>query len=81
MYPNILISILILLVAFQVIGGMLSTPKLIKAASVGIVLLVAAALIIWLLMGLSPIPPWISKFVVKIYRQAAAAAASLDKAK
>jgi predicted tellurium resistance membrane protein TerC len=81
MYPNILISILILLVAFQVIGGMLSTPKLIKAASVGIVLLVAVALIIWLLMGLSPIPPWIAKFVVKIYREASAAASSLDKAK
>ena len=81
MYPNVLISILIMLVAFQVIGGMLSTPKLIKAASVGIVLLIAAALIIWLLMGLSPIPPWISKFFVKIYRQAAGVAASLDKAK
>ena len=81
MYPNILLSILILLIAFQVIGGMLSTPKLIKAASVGVVLLVASALIIWLLMGLSPIPPWVSKFFVKIYREAAGAAASFGKAK
>jgi len=80
MYPNILISILILLVAVQVIGGMLSTPKLIKAAGVGMVLLVAAALIVWLMMGLSPIPPWIAKFFVKIYREAAGAAATLGKA-
>jgi predicted tellurium resistance membrane protein TerC len=80
MYPNMLLSILILLIALQVIGGMLSTPKLIKAASVGMVLLVAAALIVWLLMGLSPIPPWVAKFFVRIYREAAGAASSLRKA-
>jgi len=65
MYPNILLSVLILVLALQVIGGMLGNQKLIKAAGVGAVLLVAAALILWLLLGLNPIPEWFIKLFSK----------------
>ena len=78
MYPNILISILILLVAFEIIGGIMGSARLAKAAGVGMVLLVAAALIVWLLMGLSPIPAWLAKFVVKIIRTAEATKLRLE---
>lgn len=66
MYPNILLSILILLVAFEIIGAMLRSDKMIRAAGVGMVLLVAAVLILWLLMGFSPIPPWFTKLIGRI---------------
>ncbi len=66
MYPNILVSILILLVALEVIGHMLQRAWLVKAAGVGMVLLVAAALIIWLLLGMSPIPAWFTKLVERM---------------
>jgi len=65
MYPNILVSILILLVALEVIGQMLQRAWLVKAAGVGMVLLVAAALILWLLLGMSPIPAWFTKLVAR----------------
>ena len=39
---------------------------LVKAAGVGMVLLVAAALIIWLLLGMSPIPAWFTKLVERM---------------
>jgi predicted tellurium resistance membrane protein TerC len=77
MYPNVLISILILLMAVEVIGGMLNNHKLIKAAGVGVVLLVAGALIIWVMMGLSPVPVWAVKFVTKIVRSVAASVAAI----
>ena len=67
MYPNILLSVFIALVAFMFIGGMLNSPRLVKAAGVLMVAGVATALILWLLMGLSPIPPWFSKWVVRLF--------------
>ncbi len=66
MYPNILVSILILLIALEIIGGMLPSRKLAKAAAVCMVLLVAAALILWLLAGLYPVPAWVTKFLSKV---------------
>jgi hypothetical protein len=66
MYPNILLSIFIALIAFLIIGGMLNSPKLVKAAGVLIVAEVAVALILWLLMGFSPLPPWFAKWVARL---------------
>jgi len=68
MYPNILVSIFILLMAVEIIGHMLRREWLVKTAAVGMVLLVAAALIVWLLLGLSPVPVWFTKFVSRILR-------------
>ncbi len=65
MYPNILLSIFIALIAFVVIGAILSRPGLIKAAGVLMVATVATALILWILMGLAPVPPWLTKAVVR----------------
>jgi hypothetical protein len=70
MYPNILLSILIMLVAFEIIGGMVGSQRLMKTSGVCMVLLVATALIVWLLMGLSPIPAWLTNFVKKIVSMA-----------
>ena len=66
MDPNILLSVFIALVAFMIIGGILNSPRLVKAAGVLMVAGVATALILWLLMGLSPIPPWFSRWVVRL---------------
>jgi len=63
MYPNILLSVLIALIALTVIGGILNTPRLAKAAGVLLVAEAAVALILWLLMGLSPVPPWFLRWV------------------
>jgi hypothetical protein len=63
MYPNILLSVFIALIAFAIIGGILNSPKLVKAAGVLMVVAVATALILWLLMGLSPVAPWLAKWV------------------
>jgi predicted tellurium resistance membrane protein TerC len=68
MYPNILLSILILLAALEIIGGMLRSHRLMKTAGVSLVLLVAASLILWLLMGLSPVPAWLTKAVTGAIR-------------
>lgn len=81
MYPNILLSALILLLALRTIGRMLSISRLTKVASVCIVLLFASALIAWLLLGLSPVPAWLTKFLLKVFREAAAAVAALGKSK
>jgi len=62
MYPNILLSVFIALVALMIIGGMLNSQRLVKAASVLMVAEAAAALILWLLMGLSPLPAWFVKW-------------------
>lgn len=79
MYPNILVSILIMLIALQVIGGMLGSRKLIKGAGIGMVLLVASALIIWILLGLSPLPVWFTKLVGRIVRLVTSAVAAVAK--
>jgi hypothetical protein len=63
MYPNILLSVFIALIALQIIGGMVGSPKLVKVAGVLMVAVVATAPILWLLMGLSPVPPWLAKWV------------------
>jgi intracellular septation protein A len=75
MYPNILLSVFIALIAFMMIGSMLNSPRLVKAAGVLMVAGVATALILWLMMGLYPLPPWFSKWVdrlVHAFRQRAA---------
>ncbi len=64
MYQKILLAILILLGALRVIAGILNSPRLAKACLIGAVLVIAGALIVWVLMGLSPIPP----FVFKLWR-------------
>jgi hypothetical protein len=66
MYPNLLLSVFIALIALQIIGGMVGRPKLVKAAGVLMVVAVATALILWLLMGLSPIPSWLAKVAVRL---------------
>jgi predicted tellurium resistance membrane protein TerC len=69
MYPNILSSVLILLVAFLIIGRMLRSHKLTKTAGVALVLFVATTLILWLLLGLNPIPGWLIKSVGGLLHQ------------
>jgi hypothetical protein len=63
MYPNILLSCLILIVAFLIIGRMLDNRSLSKTAAVALVLFTAATLILWLLLGLNPVPGWFAKSV------------------
>ncbi|MCE5310125.1 MAG: hypothetical protein LLG20_21020 [Acidobacteriales bacterium] len=63
MYPNILLSVLILIVAILIIGQMLGNRRLSKVAAVGLVLFTAATLILWLLLGLNPVPGWFVKSV------------------
>ena len=58
MYLKILASALIILVAMRVIGGILGKRKLVKAAVVGLVLIVTVAILNWILLGLSPVPSW-----------------------
>lgn len=66
MYPNILLSVFIALIALQIIGGMVHNPRLTKAASVLMVAAAAAVLILWLLVGFSPVPAWFAKMVVRL---------------
>jgi intracellular septation protein A len=66
MYANSLLSVFIALIAFMVIGGILNSVRLVKAAGVLMVATVATALILWLLMGLSPVPAWFPKAVVRL---------------
>ena len=66
MYPNILLSVFIALVAITIIGGILNSPRLVKAAGVLMVAALATALILWLLKGLSPIPNWLPKMVARL---------------
>ena len=66
MYPNILLSVFIALVAFMIIGGILNSQRLVKAAGVLMVDGVATALILWLLLGLSPVPSWLAKAFVRL---------------
>jgi len=63
MYPNLLLSVLIALVALMIIGGLLNSQRLVKAAGALMVAEVAVALILWLLTGLSPLPSWFVKWV------------------
>ena len=70
MYPNILLSIFIALIALQIIGGMVGSPKLVKAAGVLMVAAVSTALILWLLNGLSPVPNWLTKAVFRLVHAA-----------
>jgi len=63
MYPNILLSVFIALIALAVIGSILNSPRLVKAAGVLLVTEAAVALILWLLMGLSPVPSWFPRWV------------------
>lgn len=66
MYPNILLSVFIALIALMIIAGMLNSPRLVKAAGVLMVAEAAVALILWLLMGISPLPPWFPKWVARL---------------
>jgi hypothetical protein len=66
MYPNILLSVFIALIALQIIGGVVGSPKLVKLAGVMLVAAVATTLILWLLMGLSPVPSWLTKVFVRL---------------
>jgi len=66
MYPNLLLSVLIALVALMIIGGMLNSQKIVRAAGVLMVAEVAVALILWLLLGLSPLPSWLVKWVSRL---------------
>jgi hypothetical protein len=66
MYPNILVSIFIALIALAIIGGILNSPRLVKAAGVLLVVEAAVAVILWLLLGLSPVPPWFPRWVSRL---------------
>jgi hypothetical protein len=74
MYSNVLLSVFIALIALQIIGSMVGSPKLAKAAGVLIVVAVATALILWLLKGLSPFPSWLAKAVVRLVHEGQRAA-------
>ena len=69
MYPNTLLSVFIALIVLQIIGSMVGSPRLVKAAGVLMVAAVATALIIWLLMGRSPVPNWLAKVVVRLVHE------------
>ncbi len=69
MYPNVLLWALIFIVAFLIIGQVVGSHRLIKAAGVALVLFVATTLILWLLLGLSPIPGWFIKFSKTLLHQ------------
>ena len=66
MYPHIVLSVFIALVALAVIGGILNSPRLVKVAGVLLVAEAAVALILWVLMGLSPVPPWFPRWVARL---------------
>jgi hypothetical protein len=66
MYPNLLASILIALIALTIIGSILNAQKLAKAAAVLLVVEAATACILWLLMGLSPVPHWFAKWIAML---------------
>jgi len=66
MYPNMLLSVLIALVALLIIGGMLNSRRLVKTAGVLMVAELAVALILWLLIGLSPLPSWFVNWVSRL---------------
>ena len=66
MYPNILLSVFIALIAFVIIGGILNSPRLVKAAGVLMVVAVATALILWLVMGFSPVPRWLPRAAARL---------------
>jgi len=66
MYPHIVLSVFIALVALAVIGGILDSPRLVKVAGVLLVAEAAVALILWVLMGLSPVPPWFPRWVARL---------------
>ena len=69
MYPNILLSVFIALIAFAIIGGILKSPRLVKAAGVLMVVAVATALILWLLKGLSPVPNWLARVAARLVHE------------
>ena len=71
MYPNVLLSVFIALMALAIIGGIVGRPGLGKAAGVLMVATVATALILWLLMGLSPAPRWLTRAVAGLLHAAA----------
>ncbi len=68
MYPNLLLSVFVALAALMIIGRMLGTPWIVKAAGVLMVAAAATAVILWLMAGLSPIPPWFAKWVTHTFR-------------
>ena len=63
MYPKLLVVIFILLMTTRFISDVVEKPKLAKAAIIGVILLVATSLVLWVLMGLSPVPDWATKLV------------------
>jgi hypothetical protein len=68
MYPSLLLSVFVALIALMIIGRMLGTPWMVKLAGVLMVVTAATAVILWLLMGLSPFPPWFTKWVARLFR-------------
>ena len=48
------------------LGGILNSARPVKAAGALMVAAVATALILWLLMGLSPVPTWLTKAFVRL---------------
>jgi predicted tellurium resistance membrane protein TerC len=60
MYQKVLLAILILLAALRVIAGILNSPRLAKLCLILVVLLIATSLILWVMMGWSPIPAWLT---------------------
>ncbi len=61
MYHKLLAAISIALLATWVIGAVLGSKKLEKACVVGLILLATGAALIWVLMGVSPVPHWITR--------------------
>ncbi len=62
MYRKLLLSTVIVLLSARVIGGIVGTRKLIKASQVGLILVVTAAILLWILKGMAPFPPaWIDR--------------------
>jgi hypothetical protein len=74
MYPNILLSVLIALIALTIIGRMVNSPSLVQSAGVLMVAGAAVALILWLLWGYSPVPHWFPKLAARLAHTVARAA-------
>lgn len=66
MYPRLLVAIFILLMTVRIIADVVASPKLAKASVIGVILLFATSLVLWVLLGLSPVPEW----AVNLFRRA-----------
>ncbi len=68
MYRKILLTVLISLVTTWTIGGVIGSHKVKKAAVLGMVLLAGAAALIWVLVGIPPVPRSVMRPIARLFR-------------